>query len=780
MHTMHLWIVLMNPSMFQRVALACLLSTTLACDYFSPLETPDAADDIGGQRDAGFEEDAGSADILVDATGATVSEAGGTVTLSFALSQRPTSLVLVAGLVSDGAEIELDPAELTFTPDQWQQDKTIVVRGLDDLEADGDTLVTVSFDPVVSDDPAYSGLQLMAVDLVNEDGVCGNDVLDGDEQCDPPDLDACLQATGDCTRCNASCQEEVVEGGPSCGDGVVNQITEQCDAPGQPTLCPNGRAVVTCQDGCTLPSEGCEPTVDVSEYGGCQVADDSSITCWGLDHEGVATPPSMFNEVVQVAVASSSACALDDSGKVTCWGAATSLPTNDLESHVLTHIDVSPNHLCGVDDSGAARCIGDDSSGQSSPPGLEFVKVEVSGNGSCGITTDGELTCWGAGAADAPTDDSTQRFAFVSGGGGNWCGLTVAGRISCWGPDVDGELFTQDGFIDMDFGDRAVCGVYVRGAGATGVECVDFDSASWDPSLETASLGELPSLSVGKRSVCFIDDGELACTFSAVHVGHPGVDLVSLEAHEGCVCGVTDAGRLRCGGDSLFCPADELSMLDVVDVALKGDGGCVIEQGTNDIFCWTVSNGSAPSTLDRVNIVGTPVSVEVNGGYGCALDSIGKVTCWNNRAVLPKTPAFDFLAVSIGGGYACGILDGQGAGALDCWDLGVGVLPFTSSTRDLRDVELVGSGGCYRDNTSRLACFGSLTFTYISPNAPGELLSTGKSLCLIESQTKQPACFKSAARISARFEGVRVDLFAHTESTSYAVPDGRALVWRED
>lgn len=777
MHNTHLWNVLMKPSTLLRAALACLLGATTACDYFAPIESPDAS--AVDQRDAGEDGEVGAAVVLVAASGATVSEAGASVTLSFSLSQRPSSLVLITASSSDGDELELDPESLTFTPDQWQQDKTIVARGVDDLEADGDALVTVSFEPIVSDDPAYSGLELDPVDLVNEDGVCGNDVVDGDEVCDPPDPDVCAQASGSCTICNGSCQEEVVEGGPRCGDGVVNQDTEQCDAPGQVVLCPNGRAVVTCQDGCRLPSQGCEPRVDVGAHGGCYIEDDETVTCWGRDHMGVATPPNDVGGFVQVAVDGGSACGLRAGGQVTCWGAASGLPVDTLSELGLVHLDVSdaPAHLCGVDSDAIAHCVGANDAGQVTVPDVGFAQVEVGGQGSCGVTLDGELVCWGEGADLAPTADMSQRFTYVSGNGGNWCALSTQGKITCWGPDVEGDLFPQNGFIDLDFGARSVCGVLGLDAQEPGVACVDLDAPSWVPSSSTATLGELPSISVGKRSVCFIDDGALACTQSDVHVGHAGLDLVALEAHEGCVCAVTGAGRLRCAGAPSACPAPQLNMLEVSDVALKSGGGCVIEQGTDDVSCWQASPDATPAFLYPVSVVGTPEVVEVSGSYGCALDTQNKVTCWQNARAIPG-PSDDFLALSIGTDYACGVLDASGS--VDCWSFSGGFLPIVSSPRDARDIEVVGLGGCFRDATSRLGCFGNLDFTYTSPSTPGELLSTGKSLCFIENGADLPRCYRGSAQTPSRFDGVPVELFAHADSVSYAVPTGRALVWRTD
>jgi hypothetical protein len=54
--------------------------------------------------------------------------------------------------------------------------------------------------------------------------VCGDGRVEGSEQCDPP-------ATG---TCSATCQT-ITPPAPRCGDGIVNQASEQCDAATLPT-----------------------------------------------------------------------------------------------------------------------------------------------------------------------------------------------------------------------------------------------------------------------------------------------------------------------------------------------------------------------------------------------------------------------------------------------------------------------------------------------------------------------------------------------------------------
>ncbi|MCA9694302.1 MAG: VCBS repeat-containing protein, partial [Myxococcales bacterium] len=87
-----------------------------------------------------------------------------------------------------------------------------------------------------------------------KDPICGNDIIEGMEECDPPDGDTCI----DCFVCgngicsypsenNDNCSEDC-----SCGDGVVDEDNEECDDPDDPKCidcfqCGNGV--------CSYPSE---------------------------------------------------------------------------------------------------------------------------------------------------------------------------------------------------------------------------------------------------------------------------------------------------------------------------------------------------------------------------------------------------------------------------------------------------------------------------------------------------------------------------------------------
>jgi len=58
---------------------------------------------------------------------------------------------------------------------------------------------------------------------------------------------------------------------------------------------------------------------------------------------------------------------------------------------------------------------------------------------SCGVTTDGQLMCWGC-EAEGPEPDQGQCespeggiYQQVGGGTGHGCALSTEGTIDCWG-----------------------------------------------------------------------------------------------------------------------------------------------------------------------------------------------------------------------------------------------------------------------------------------------------------------------------------------------------------
>lgn len=111
-----------------------------------------------------------AAGVSISFGGALVTtEAGATATFSVALEEAPTGTVTISLATSDDTEGTVSPSQLTFDPTTWNVPVSVTVTGVDDTVDDGDISYEVVTGAAVSDDPAYSGLDVPDLTFVNRD-----------------------------------------------------------------------------------------------------------------------------------------------------------------------------------------------------------------------------------------------------------------------------------------------------------------------------------------------------------------------------------------------------------------------------------------------------------------------------------------------------------------------------------------------------------------------------------------------------------------------------------
>ncbi len=96
------------------------------------------------------------------------SEDGQTAEIGLRLQKQPTADVFVQLISSDPSEGQPEPSMLTFTPTNYDQEKRILIRGIDDQEADGPQKYTLSF-KISSSDPQFASQTLQPLTLTNLD-----------------------------------------------------------------------------------------------------------------------------------------------------------------------------------------------------------------------------------------------------------------------------------------------------------------------------------------------------------------------------------------------------------------------------------------------------------------------------------------------------------------------------------------------------------------------------------------------------------------------------------
>ena len=243
-----------------------------------------------------------------------------------------------------------------------------------------------------------------------------------------------------------------------------------------------------------------------------------------------------------------------------------------------------------------------------------FDAVSAGDAHSCGLKTDGTITCWGNNSAEQASAPSG-AFSAVSAGGVHSCGLRTDNTITCWGGNNEGQADAPSGaFSAVSAGDRRSCGL------RTGNTITCWGLNPW---------GQTPS-----------------GAFSAVSAGN---------VHS---CGLRTDNTITCWGlnveGSANAPSRAFSAVSVSDVHSCG-------LTTDDtITCWGNNRRgqtSAPS--------GAFSAVSAGDGHSCGLTTDGAITCWGwNHEGQASAPSGAFSAVSAGAGHSCGLrIDST----ITCW-----------------------------------------------------------------------------------------------------------------
>jgi predicted transcriptional regulator len=114
--------------------------------------------------------DASIAGITVTPTsGLVTTEAGGTATFTIVLKNRPRARVIIDLNSSDTTEGKASPTSLTFTTTNWNKAQKVIVKGVDDFNADGDQSYKIITHAAVSTDSVYNGMNAADVLMTNSD-----------------------------------------------------------------------------------------------------------------------------------------------------------------------------------------------------------------------------------------------------------------------------------------------------------------------------------------------------------------------------------------------------------------------------------------------------------------------------------------------------------------------------------------------------------------------------------------------------------------------------------
>ena len=430
------------------------------------------------------------------------------------------------------------------------------------------------------------------------------------------DGDSCTEEGCPCSGANScdpglSCVEGTC-GETLCGDNMVQGDEE-------------------CEDGNLVDGDGCDndctfTRVNRVETGinhTCAIIDGGEIVCWGRGDSGqlgygnannvgddefpsdVGSVP-LPSGVIKLDLGGEHSCGVFEDGALRCWGAnargqlgyGNLTNFGDDESLValpavgvppVIDVEASQNHTCARVGNGEVRCWGANDNGQL---GYAVLTLEIPSPGSaisigsaasalaggyahgCASLLDGGLRCWGRNSSGQlglasvtqigddevpsaaglvqlipPALPANTEIASVSLGGNHSCALLGTGDIICWGSNGSGQLGygdinntgddeTPSTRIPVDIGGPAV--EIVCGANHSCARRADGQVFCWgDNSVGQLGLGNLDT----------VGDDESPSLVGALQLGGTAVQMSAGGNH---TCVLTDAAEVRCWGQNNF------------------------------------------------------------------------------------------------------------------------------------------------------------------------------------------------------------------------------------
>lgn len=350
---------------------------------------------------------------------------------------------------------------------------------------------------------------------------------------------------------------------------------------------------------------------------------------------------------------------------------------------------------------------------------------------TCARTHDGEVKCWGEGAAGrlglgnmddigATNTPSEMEFVDVGGvvvdicaGADFTCVALEDGDARCWGDAGHGKLGTADNQNIGDDEPPSMPDPIEIGGSAIGIACGNQHACvllsggavrCWGVSND-GRLGNMVNQSIG--------DDEHPNEIDPVVVGGAVADIVAGAEH---TCALLEDGTVRCWGNA--------------GLGRLGNGNAMENIGDNE----------PPSVATNVVALGAS-AVQITAGdvHTCALLDDGSIKCWGEAThgqlgngdtmedigddetldMVAPVPLPAAIAIGAGGDHSCAVL---ASGDVTCWgEAGSGQLGNESTTdvatptglavnlgQDV-DVVSVGAGSahtCARVEGGALICFG--------------------------------------------------------------------------
>lgn len=249
--------------------------------------------------------------------------------------------------------------------------------------------------------------------------------------------------------------------------------------------------LAACKDASIGPTEVANPDIialKAGAWGTCALTKPGKLSCWGrtgVESDDQSIPREVpggllltdfavdngggFGAVCAEAAAGGTYCWGYYSTHYDVWGSYGPQPTLLQDTMALTHLAAGEGHMCGIAPDGSANCWGSSMAGKRgegaptlSAPNLtinrvvgdlEFSSLGAELSHTCGLTTAGDVYCWGNGAmlgdtlGPVVTDEcfffascawapvavrSVRGILSLAVNGFETCALDQNGRVWCW------------------------------------------------------------------------------------------------------------------------------------------------------------------------------------------------------------------------------------------------------------------------------------------------------------------------------------------------------------
>ena len=373
----------------------------------------------------------------------------------------------------------------------------------------------------------------------------------------------------------------------------------------------------------------------------CAILRSGGARCWGTNDVGQlgtgteqssSTPKVIKGDRQFASLAPGSAghatCGLDGSGKTFCWGM---WAWNFVENNPWgIQVQLTPAATAGA---------------------FTFSQITKGNQFTCGIRTNGEAWCWGAGwrgqRGDGTTNsnptpsrvNSAEAFVRISAGTEHACGVTASGATFCWGAGYYGAIG------DGTNADR-LSPVRIPGVSLASI------SAGEDHTCGLTSDGT--AYCWGSNSSGQLGDGSNATRLSPVPVAlNFKFSKIFAGIRNTCGIVIAPAGKLYCwgqggsgelgigAGTSVSVPTAVNSSLAFSSVVMTQNGAsCGLTTG-GDTYCWgyggsfVVGSGVSETgnAFSPVRLAGDPGFVSIAAGYQhvCGVTAAKVTYCWGRN-----------------------------------------------------------------------------------------------------------------------------------------------------